>query len=223
MGAAMRTSRSHLLIPITLVVLLSAGGAVRAQQAEQRVWSIDPAASQVTIVVGKAGLFGFAGHSHEVVADTVSGDVRFDPEDPANSSVVLEIDAGSLRVTGEGEPSEDVPEVQQVMQSDRVLDVARFPTIAFVSREVTLDETGQSEWELTIEGDLTVRGTERPQRVQVAVTLDSQGDGDGLLAQGDFTIKQTDFGIDPPGGAGGLVKAKDELEISFSLRARPGP
>ena len=65
------------------------------------MWSIDPAASHVTIVVGKAGLFGFAGHSHEVVADTVSGDVRFDPEDPANSSVVLEIDAGSLRVTGE--------------------------------------------------------------------------------------------------------------------------
>ena len=200
------------------------GGAVLAQEAAQQVWSIDPVASQITILVGKAGLFGFAGHSHEVVADTVAGEVRLDPENPDNSSVILEIDATSLRVTGEGEPSEDVPEVQQVMLSDQVLDVAQFPTIVFVSREVTVDKADENEWELTIEGDLTLHGVERPQRIEVEVTLgaDADDEGDGLLAQCDFKIKQTDFGIKPPGGAGGLVKAKDELEISFSLRARPG-
>ena len=186
------------------------------------MWSIDSAASQITIMVGKAGLFRFAGHSHEVVADTVSGQVQFDPEDPASSSssVRLEIDATSLRVTGEGEPADDVPEVQQVMLSDQVLDVAQFPTIAFVSREVTVDKADENEWQLTIEGDLTLHGVERPQRIEVEVGLEPGGDG--LLAQGDFKIKQTDFGIKPPGGAGGLVKAKDELEISFTLQARPG-
>ena len=211
-------SHRHLHVLFPLVVLLSACGTGRAEPSERQVWLIDPVASHVTIAVGRAGLFGFVGHPHEVVADTVAGQVSFDPEDPTNSRVVLDIDAASLRVTGEGEPAEDVPEVQRVMQSEEVLDVVRFPTIAFVSREVTLDDTGPNAWVLTIAGDLTVHGTQRPQRVQVAVTLDP----DGLVARGDFTIKQTDFGIEPPGGAGGLVKAKDELAISFSLRAGPG-
>ena len=210
-------SQRHLHVLLGLVVLLSAVGTAHAEQSELRVWSIDPAASHVTVSVGRAGLFGFVGHPHEVVADTVAGQVALNPEDPASASVVLEIDAASLRVTGKDEPADDVPEVQRVMLSDEVLDVARFPTIAFVSREVILRDSGPDEWGLTVEGDLTVHGIQRPQRVQVALTLGA----DGLLARGDFTIKQTDFGIDPPGAAGGLVKSKDELAISFSLRAGP--
>lgn len=222
----MHTSHSDLLVPIPLVVGLFTGGAAYAQQPEPQVWSIDSAASQITIVVGKAGLFRFAGHSHEVVADSVSGEVLLNPEAPesssssSSSSVSLEIDATSLRVTGEGEPADDVPEVQRVMLSDQVLDVAQFPTITFVSREVTVDKADENEWELTIEGDLTLHGVERPQRIEVEVGVEPGGDG--FLAQGEFKIKQTDFGMKPPGGAGGLVKAKDELEISFSLQARPG-
>ncbi len=42
-----------------------------------------------------------------------------------------------------------------------------------------------------------------------------------LSATGNFSISQSDFRIDPPGAAGGLVKVRDELEIAFSLHARP--
>src|SRR4051794_723964 len=71
-------------------------------QAAPRVFALDPARSRVTIEVGKAGLFGFAGHEHQVVAGTLRGTATFDPERLAQSSVDLTFDAGALRVTGKG-------------------------------------------------------------------------------------------------------------------------
>ena len=57
-------------------------------------------------------------------------------------------------------------------------------------------------------GNLTLRGQTRP--VTVHVTLK-----DGRYI-GDATVKQTDFGIKPPGKAG--VRAKDEVRIEFDVR-----
>ena len=143
--------------------------------------------------------------------------VVFDRDRPSESTVELEISATSLRVTGRGEPAEDVPEVQRIMLSEEVLDVDRYPTITFVSREVGADETVPGSLVLYIVGDLTLHGTTRPQLVRVTVMPDA----DRLSAVGSFQIKQTDFGMTPPGAAGGLVKAKDELEITFSILVRP--
>ena len=82
-------SHRHLHVLFCLVVLLSTVGTVHAEQSEPRVWSLDAAASRVTVSVGRAGLFGFVGHPHEVVADSVAGHVRWDPEDPASASVLI--------------------------------------------------------------------------------------------------------------------------------------
>ena len=57
-------------------------------------------------------------------------------------------------------------------------------------------------------GNLTLRGQTRA--VTVHVTLK-----DGRYI-GDATVKQTDFGIKPPGKAG--VRAKDEVRIEFDVR-----
>src|SRR3990172_1752518 len=96
-----------LFLPLLLAGEKSAKG--------QQVFSIDPKNSFVTIHVDKTGLFSFAAHTHEVVASPVRGQVIFDPNQPANSSVWVEFDAQTLTVTGKGEPSEDVPEVQRTM------------------------------------------------------------------------------------------------------------
>ena len=105
-------------------------------QAAPSVYTLDPARSRLTIEVGKAGVFGFAGHEHQVVAGTFRGTATFDPERLAQSSVDLTFDAGALRVTGKGEPPEDVPQVQSTMVSPTCLDAGRFPTIRFVSSSV---------------------------------------------------------------------------------------
>ncbi|MEZ5318566.1 MAG: YceI family protein [Vicinamibacterales bacterium] len=99
-------------------------------------WTIDAAASHVTILVGKTGLFGFVGHTHEIHAPRLSGTIAFDRDAPGRSVVHLAFEAGALRVDPEGEPPDDVPEVQRTMLGPEVLDVARYPMISFDSTSV---------------------------------------------------------------------------------------
>lgn len=196
----------------TLVLALAP--APRARAAPRR-YLLDPAQSRVEIHVGKAGLFGFAGHAHEVVAGAFRGSATLDPDRPAASTVDLTFDAAALRVTGQGEPADDVPKVQAAMLGPECLDAGRFPTVRFVSTGVA--EAGparQSEdgRDFTVAGALTLHGVTRPLtlRVHVAAT------GDRLTATGRTTVRQTDFGIRPISKAG-VVKVKDELTIVWRL------
>jgi polyisoprenoid-binding protein YceI len=182
------------------------------------VLAIDAANSQVLIQVGKTGLFGFAGHAHEVATTGVRGRVTFDPADLQRASVSLEFAGAALRVTGKDEPPADLPEVQRVMLSDRVLDVARFPTIVFSSRRVTVTARTAGSADVVIEGELTLHATTRPMSVRASVTLDAGG---RITARGSFVLKQTDFGMVPVTAVGGTIRVKDELDIQFVLRTRP--
>ena len=182
------------------------------------VLAVDGANSQVLIQVGKTGVFGFAGHAHEVAATAVRGRVAIDPADLSQASVSLEFATAALRVSGRGEPPADVPIVQQVMLGERVLDVTRFPTVVFASRRVSVASRTTDSAEVVIEGDITVRGTVRPMTIRASVALDAAG---RVTARGSFVLKQTDFGMVPVSAAGGTVRVKDELDIQFVIRTRP--
>ncbi len=205
-------SLSRLLAALAIVA-----GVAAAQDQPPAVYTIDPAASTITIEVGKAGMFGFAGHTHEVATRRVTGEVRLGHGDLAGSAVSLEIDAASLRVTGKGDPPGDVPEVQRVMLGDRVLDVGRFPSISFRSRAVSKGRgaTGAA-MRLKIEGDLTLHGVTRPVTITPDVTLGPEV----VTARGEFSIKQTDFGIQPVTAGGGTVRVRDAVDIVFVIQAR---
>ncbi|HSY39114.1 MAG TPA: YceI family protein [Polyangia bacterium] len=185
-------------------------------QAAPRVYTLDPAHSRLTIHVGKAGLFGFAGHEHEIVAGAFRGSATFDPDRLAQSSVDLTFDAGALRVSGQGEPPEDVPQVQTAMVGATCLDVARFPTIRFVSTSVAAaGAAGPNGGDLALRGELTLHGVTRPLTLRVHLDVTGQT----LEATGQTTLHQTDFGITPISKAG-VVKVKDELTLSWRIRGR---
>lgn len=178
--------------------------------------NVDAASSHVAIDVGKAGVFGFAGHAHEVVAPVVRGSVTLDAADWQQSEVALEFDAAALRVSGTGEPPADVPQVQQVMLSDRVLDARRFTTIAFKSRRVRIVSGQVGAADVQIDGDVTLRGVTRPLSVRARATLDGAGT---LTTRGTFSLKQTDFGIEPVTAAGGSIRVRDAVDVRFVLVA----
>jgi len=180
------------------------------------VWSVQPGASRVVIHVGRAGLFKFAGHEHEVEAPVREGRVVAPAAGPARAEVSLSFRAADLRVTGRGEPPDDVPKVQAAMVGPKVLDAERFPTISFASSAVSGRPAGAGAWDVTVEGRLTLHGVTRDQRLALRVEVA----GDRLHAAGRAVLRQTDFGIRPVSVAG-VVKVKDELEIEFDLVARP--
>jgi polyisoprenoid-binding protein YceI len=198
-----------------LVVLFSAGIAAAAASGG-RSFAVDRARSHATIDVGKSGPLSFlAGHTHEVLAPALSGVVEVDSQDWPRSTVRIDIDASALKVTGKGDPPKDVPEIQRVMASDKVLDVARYPTITFVSTGVSVTARAGATVDLAVTGKLTLHNVTRSHTVPIRVRLE----GDSLTATGRFSVKQTDHGIKPVSVAG-AVAVKDALEISFTIVAR---
>ncbi|MBI3932022.1 MAG: YceI family protein [Acidobacteria bacterium] len=203
--------RAPLLLPAVLALAVPAS-------TEPRTYVVDAAASTVAIHVGKAGLFKFAGHEHEVLAAKLRGEVVADPVSVGSSSVGLTFDAAALSVTGRGEPPGDVPKVQAKMVGPELLDVARFPEIVFRSRSVTGREATSGVYDITVTGDLSLHGVTQtltlPLRVEVG--------GDTLTATGKVVLKHTAFGLRPVSVAG-VVKVRNELDLDYKIVARAGP
>jgi polyisoprenoid-binding protein YceI len=182
-----------------------------------RAYAVDPAASRVAVKVGKAGLLKMAGHEHTVVAEGLSGEVLVDPESAARSSVRVVFVASALRVA-DSEGVDDIPKVQATMEGEKVLDVARFPEIRFSSTSVSERKHEGDQWELTVVGDLELHGVKRALTVPLRVVLAP----DSLTAEGTVRFPQKDFGMEPV-SVGGVIKVKDELEITFRIVARRTP
>jgi polyisoprenoid-binding protein YceI len=179
-----------LLVTVSLACVLG----VSAQQR-----NIDTQKSTLTIHVGKTGAFSGLGHEHEVHAPIHSGTA----DAGSHPAVEIHVEARALRVIDKGEAEKDRAEVQKTMLGPEVLDSEQHREIVFKSTGA--ESIGQGRW--TLRGNLTLHGQTRP--VTVCVTLK-----DGHYT-GDATVKQTDFGIKPPGKAG--VRAKDEVRIEFEV------
>jgi polyisoprenoid-binding protein YceI len=177
---------------------------------------IDASASAVQVHVGKSGVFGFAGHAHEVVAERFEGRVDADVDDLARSAVELSFDASGLKVSGQGEPEGDAPKVQEAMAGPKVLDASRFPAIRFRSRQVAGRRAADGAYELQVSGDISLHGVSRPVTLPVRVELS----GSTLTASGRTALAQRAFGIEPVSAGGGTVKVKNEVGIEFRIVAR---
>ncbi len=194
-----------------LVALLGTGTGVRT-------YAVDPGRSSVTVEVGRAGVFKFAGHEHTVTAAGLSGEIVADSEALGRSSVRLVFSAEAVKVTASEGPAKDIPDIQATMSGARVLDVARFPEIRFASSAVSGAKTGEGEWQITVTGELELRGVRRPLTVPLRIALTETS----LVAAGKVQLRQHDYGIEPV-SVGGVVKVKDELSVTFRIVARPFP
>jgi polyisoprenoid-binding protein YceI len=179
---------------LAVVSFLSVPG-VSAQQ-----HNIDTQKSTLTIHVGKTGAFSGLGHEHEVRALIHDGTA----DTGSHPAVEIHVKARELRVIDKDDSGKNRTEVQKTMLGPEVLDSERHQEIVFKSTGA--EPAGQGRW--TLRGNLTLRGQTRPVTVQVTLK-------DGRYT-GETTVKQTDFGIKPPGEAG--VRAKDEVRIEFDVR-----
>jgi polyisoprenoid-binding protein YceI len=180
-------------------VFLVAASLVCALGMSAQQHNIDTQKSTLTIHVGKMGVFSGLGHEHEVRAPIQSGTA----DTGLHPAVEIRVDARALRVIDKGGSEKDRAEVQQTMLGPEVLDSERHQEIVFKSTGA--EAAGEGRW--TLRGNLTLRGQTRPVSVQVTLK-------DGRYT-GETSVKQTDFGIKPPGKAG--VRAKDEVKIEFEV------
>ena len=170
--------------------------------------------SRLQVTTGKAGLFGFAGHSHLIQARAFPGAVVYYPRNPASSRVDITVLTDSLEVL----TPPDTAEIRQVTASMRtkILRTAEFPEIRLTSRQVRPTATG-----FHVVAAVTMVGQTREVPIDIAVQIGV----DTLMAASTFSLKQTDFGIKPfSGGPGGTVKVADRVTFSIhaiALRSAP--
>jgi polyisoprenoid-binding protein YceI len=187
------------------------GSAVAARGAQappdSSVFQLHPS-SRLVVKTGKAGLFGFAGHTHVIHARGVSGELVYHPG-KATSSLRLKVPVDSLEVL----TPPDTAEIRQVTEAMRteVLHPSRYPEMIFAADSL-LARTGKMDMQLVV----TMEGRTR----RVPVTADVTIGSDTIRATGTFTAKQSDFGIKPfSGGPAGTVKVADKVAFCFDLVA----
>jgi polyisoprenoid-binding protein YceI len=170
------------------------------------VYRLD-SSSRLEVKTGKAGLFGFAGHSHSIRARAFSGDVVYYPHAPARSHLQITVPADSLEVLTPPDTAE-IRKVTAAMRTD-ILHTDQYHEIRLVIEGVTPTAHG-----FHMIGALTLAGQTRDVPIDVSV----EPGVDTLRAATTFAIKQTDFGIKPfTGGPAGTVKVADR--VTFTIDA----
>jgi len=179
-------------------------------------YQVDSDNSSLQVEVFRGGLFGLLGHDHVIGCRQLSGTVQIGPGGWKDSSVKMRIESTCMKVLDPGVSDKERGEVQATMESPKVLNVLTYPTITFQSTQVENVSGEGEDLEIELTGMLNLHGIERkimfPARIRFERNL--------LRATGAATINQTDFGITPIRLAGGTVRVKDPVALSFEIQAK---
>lgn len=171
--------------------------------------------SRFTVQAFAEGLFSAFGHDPVILIRDFAGEVEFTPGTISPAQLRLTIRVDSLAVTGDVKES-DRAEIERIMH-EQVLETARYPEIVFESNNLTATKLAGGRYRARVIGNLTFHGvTQNNLWITAEVTLDEES----LRAQGEFTLKQTDFQLKPVKVAAGALKLKNELKFSFDITAR---
>jgi polyisoprenoid-binding protein YceI len=181
--------------------------------------AVDYNASYLIAITGTSGLFAFAGHRHAVLASEWSADLNVNLDDLSHSSATITVPADKLVIDsptarqkaglGKGPSDSDVRTIQKRMLSSEVLDAAQYRQIKFTTTAIKAQGSGQ----LRVTGNMQIRGRSHPVTVQVRY----RSAGGQTEFDGEFEIRQTDYGIEPESVAAGTIKVKDSVSIKFHI------
>ena len=154
-------------------------------------------------------------------ANGISGTVTFDPENPAATKGRIVVSTASLHVPN--------PMMKEHLHSALWMDVAKYPEIIFETVELKNVKTSGDTTTAEVAGKFTVKGVTQTITAPVKLTYlkDKLGQrvpnqkGDLIVIRATFTIKRTDYGINP---SAPQDKVADEINLTLSIAgAAPRP
>jgi len=177
------------------------------------VYVIDPGVSRFTARAFATGLLASLGHNPSFAIRQFAGEAKFSGDTPEQAAVRIVVQSPSLELSDQVS-EKDRREIERSMRND-VLETGRFPEIVFEASNPSLSQGGVGLYWANITGKLTLHGVTQPQQItaQVSVT------GNQLHASGEFAVRQSSFGIKPVSVAGGTMKIKDDVKITFDFVA----
>lgn len=194
-----------------LVVAVMAVGALRVlpaqtptQQSDVQTWNIDPNHTAAQFAVRHMLVSTVRGQF-----DKLSGTIRMSGNDVRSIAIDVTIDAASINTRVEGRDND--------LRSANFFDVAKYPTITFVSKKsAPVDAT-----HFKVTGDLTMHGVTRE------VVLDVEGPS-APIRQGQMIrvgasattkINRRDFGLEYNRVVEGAAVVGDEIQITIDVEA----
>ena len=160
------------------------------------------------------GLLSAFAHNLTIAIPDFEGEIFLNPDAVERSSLRLVVHSHSLMVTDEVN-EKDREEITRRMYHE-VLESDSSPSIVYETLRTSGSKLGQQQYWFALNGELTLRGVTRGQVVTARVSLNDNT----LRADGEFAVRMSDYGIRPVTAAGGTIRLKDELKLSFSISAR---
>ena len=147
-------------------------------------------------------------------ANGVSGSVTFDPEKPAATQGKIVVTSASLHVPN--------PMMNEHLHGGQWMDATKYPEITFETKQLKNVKTTGDNTTADAVGTLSIKGVAKDITVPVKLSYlkDKLGQrvpnmkGDLLVIRSTFTIKRSDFGINP--GAP-QDKVSDDIELTLSV------
>ncbi len=187
---------------------------INATPAASTVYILDAGVSRFTARAFATGLLASLGHNPSFAIRQFGGEAKFLSEAPEQSSVRIVVQSASLELSDQVS-DKDRREIERTMRND-VLETSRFPEIVFEAANPSLSQGGVGLYWANITGKLTLHGVTQPQQITAQVSVS----GNQLSATGEFTVRQSSYGIKPVSVAGGTMKIKDDVKVTFDLVAR---
>jgi polyisoprenoid-binding protein YceI len=148
-------------------------------------------------------------------ANGISGTVNYDPEKPEEFTGKIVVEAKSLTVPN--------PMMNEHLHGNQWLDVEKFPAITFEATKVSKVKREGDNVSAEVTGKFTLRDVTKEITVPVklsylkdklAARTMGQMHGDLLVLRAAFTIKRSDYGVNPKAPAD---KVAEEIELTLSL------
>jgi polyisoprenoid-binding protein YceI len=172
-----------------------------------------PEQSKFTVQAFAEGLLSAFGHDPVISIKEFTGEARFTAGSYfENTSLEITVNPNSLSVSSEMKEKDRV-ELERTMREE-VLETAKYPEIVFSSNNITVSKLSGDRWRARIIGDVTLHGATQK---NIWISCEATKSDDTIRAQGEFSLKQTDFGIKPYAAVGGTIKLKNELKFSFDM------
>jgi polyisoprenoid-binding protein YceI len=127
------------------------------------------------------------------------GIINFDPQNPANSSFDVFINATTVN-TDNGLRDEH-------LKGDSFFDVKNYPRIRLASAKVAATNKNGT---YLLTGQLTIKGKSKP----ISFPFTATPAADGYLFKGTFKMNRKDFGV------GGTSTVADELQVTINVTAK---
>jgi polyisoprenoid-binding protein YceI len=178
---------------------------------------IDTRASQFTVQAFASGLISVIAHSPKLAIRDWAGEASAADDDLRDLSLNVHLKTDSLEVLDEIRDS-DKRELRRVM-NEEVLETARFPEVVFKSTDSQATKLGDALYRVNVRGRLTLHGVSNEHSFAAQVSLGA----DTARAYGEFSVSQTQYDMHIASIAGGNLKLRDELKLTYYVVARKQP